>query len=317
MSRLPIWRLALLMLWAAACTPVSTPPSAAASPAPSRVPPSATAAATRTASPVPPTPIPTATPTPRPLETFGLLARPVPPDANPFPSLGYLYGSTANQTREPHHGIDLANPQGTPVLAALDGSVLYAGSDANEARFSPWKNFYGNLVVLEHHHNGYTFYTLYAHLSEVDVQTGQHVQMGERIGAVGLTGVAVGAHLHFEVRMGGTAYTDTRNPVLWLQPADPTRRGALRGRIQHADGTAAHLTFTVQQIDDAGRLLMQYNLETYAPEKYPVPTDAENFALGDLPAGTYRLALVASGQTLERLITVTDDRVTALTITLP
>lgn len=313
------WLLGLLALALAACrpapavTPAQTPrPSSSATPPPGATP-TLTAAPTRTSVPPSLTPSPTVSPPPT---SFGWLARPIPSQDNPFPDRGYPYGSTANGTREPHHGVEFINPYGTPVLAAADGRVLFAGDDQDEARFSPWTNFYGNLVVLAHHFYGQTFYTLYAHLSEIEVQTGQHVHAGDRIGAVGMTGAAIGSHLHFEVRLDGTDYTDTRNPVLWLQPADPTRRGALAGRIQRTDGTPVHTTLTIQQWEGE-TLLRQYPVETYAPEKYPVPTNEENFALGDLPPGDYRLALVANGQVFERWITVENDTITRTEIIIP
>ena len=89
-----------------------------------------------------------------------------------------------------HSGVDLAAPVGTPVLAADDGVVIFAG----------WTNAdwgYGILVVLDHG-NGWTTY--YAHLSSVGVGCGQYVSRGGYVGAVGSTGQSSGPHLHFEMR---------------------------------------------------------------------------------------------------------------------
>ncbi len=295
-------------------TAVTATPTATPSPPPTAT---ATATATVTLTPPPPTatpsPSPTATP---PWEPWGSLQRPIPAAANPFPALGYLYGGTAEGTREPHHGVEFENPPGTPVLAAAAGEVVFAGAD-EEARYSPWPNFYGNLVVLRHQAGERTFYTLYAHLSAIAVHEGQRVAAGQEIGAVGMTGAAVGPHLHFEVRLDGASYTDTRNPVLWLAPADPSRRGAVRGRVARADGQPVHTFLTLQQLDAEGRLLRQYQLETYAPEKYPVPTEAENFALGDLPPGRYRLSLVYGGRLWEQFFTLAADQVAEVNFTLP
>jgi murein DD-endopeptidase MepM/ murein hydrolase activator NlpD len=86
-----------------------------------------------------------------------------------------------------HAGIDLSARQGTPVLAAGSGSVIFAG----------WSSMgYGNTVVIAH---GTTF-TLYGHLSAINVNCGQAVSTGQTIGAVGSTGWSSGPHLHFEVR---------------------------------------------------------------------------------------------------------------------
>ena len=89
-----------------------------------------------------------------------------------------------------HNGVDYGAPTGTPVRSVGDGVVESAGR----------QNGYGNVVQLLHS-NGSS--TLYAHLSRIDVRTGQHVEQGQRIGAVGATGWASGPHLHFEFRVGG------------------------------------------------------------------------------------------------------------------
>ena len=89
-----------------------------------------------------------------------------------------------------HNGVDYSAPVGTAVRAVGDGKVLFAGR----------QNGYGNLVQIEHG-NGKS--TVYAHLSRIDVHEGQHIDQGQRIGAVGATGWATGPHLHFEFRING------------------------------------------------------------------------------------------------------------------
>ncbi len=90
-----------------------------------------------------------------------------------------------------HTGIDLAAPTGTTVFAAGTGTVIFAG----------WSNWgYGNSIVLAH---GPTLYTLYGHLSRINVRCGQFVNAGTPIGAVGTTGNSTGPHLHFEIRPNG------------------------------------------------------------------------------------------------------------------
>ena len=75
--------------------------------------------------------------------------RPILPPANDSVERTYPYASTAGGTREPHHGVEFENATGTPVHAAADGEVVFAGPD-KEVVYSPWRNFYGNVVVIRH-----------------------------------------------------------------------------------------------------------------------------------------------------------------------
>ena len=99
------------------------------------------------------------------------------------------------KTVRPHNGTDYVAPRGTPVLAAGDGRVIKAGySRAN-----------GHYVVIQH---GQRYTTKYLHLHKRRVKSGQGVVQGQVIGAVGSTGAATGAHLHYEFLVGGVH----RNP---------------------------------------------------------------------------------------------------------
>jgi murein DD-endopeptidase MepM/ murein hydrolase activator NlpD len=104
-------------------------------------------------------------------------------------------------TRHIHTGVDLAAPEGTAVHAAAPG-IATVGFDAAGAGLFV-------LVVFDRHVR-----VLYCHLSAAWVTNGQHVLAGAGIGAVGATGLATGAHLHFEVQVDGRAV----NPVAWLAP---------------------------------------------------------------------------------------------------
>jgi murein DD-endopeptidase MepM/ murein hydrolase activator NlpD len=91
-----------------------------------------------------------------------------------------------------HTGVDISAGMGTPVHAAADGIVYhaeYAGGG------------YGRLVIIDH---GNGMRTWYAHLSRINVVPGQEIRRGEVLGASGASGRTTAAHLHFEVRMGGT-----------------------------------------------------------------------------------------------------------------
>ena len=92
--------------------------------------------------------------------------------------------------RSYHTGIDLACPEGTPIRAAMNGTVAFVG----------WSNVFGNYIIVNHP-NGYQ--TLYGHLSASRVKKGQSVTQATVIGLVGSTGYSTGAHLHFTVYKNG------------------------------------------------------------------------------------------------------------------
>lgn len=104
------------------------------------------------------------------------------------------------KTKTMHTGMDIRAPRGTPVRAAGPGEVLFAG----------WLRGYGQVIIIDHGNN---LSSVYAHLSSMSVREGAAVRKGQTIGAVGSTGTATGAHLHFEVRVGG----DARDPMRYLR----------------------------------------------------------------------------------------------------
>ncbi|UYI81897.1 MAG: M23 family metallopeptidase [Oscillospiraceae bacterium] len=93
-----------------------------------------------------------------------------------------------------HTGTDIACAEGTPILAAADGTVTVANG------LDSWGGSYGYYIQIDH---GGGLETLYAHCSSICVTTGQQVQAGQVIGYVGHTGRVTGSHLHLEVRIEG------------------------------------------------------------------------------------------------------------------
>jgi len=241
-----------------------------------------------------------------------ILQRPIQPPNNDSVDGTYRYASTANGTRDPHHGVEFLNKYGTPVHAAADGVVVFAGPD-DEAIYSPWKNFYGNVVVIHHADD---LFTLYAHLSKIDVYQGDDVTVGAKIGEVGQSGVATGSHLHFEVRRGNVEdYFSTQNPELWLVPERDERRlqyGTLMISIEDENLKHQYAGLTITRyprfLDTPEKT---YYLETYINE---MATGEENAAMGNLPAGRYRIALKLNGHLYERWVELRSDKLTQVVI---
>ena len=140
------------------------------------------------------------------LPTASVRLSPAGPGRFRWPLDGVLVGSPfGNRDGRSHEGIDLPAPVGTPVHAAGDGQVIYAGDGIRG---------YGNLVVIEHAGD---LLTVYAHNSEILVHEGERVVAGQRIALVGQTGRASGPHLHFEVRSGQIP----QNPMTYLPVLSP------------------------------------------------------------------------------------------------
>lgn len=116
--------------------------------------------------------------------------------------------------RRYHRGTDFHAKAGTPVLAAGDGVVVFAGRQSG----------YGNVVYVDH---GGGVVTRYAHLRRIETRKDSPVTAGERIGQVGSTGRATGPHLHFEIRLDGRAV----DPVTAMTVADLERQSPEAGQL--------------------------------------------------------------------------------------
>ncbi|MEW6094731.1 MAG: M23 family metallopeptidase [Chloroflexota bacterium] len=245
--------------------------------------------------------------------TFFLL-RPIAPPGTNTVDRAYAYGSTAGGTRDPHHGVEFYNGSGTPVLAAADGTVFYAGDDTTN-KFSPWSNFYGTLVILEHTLRSQKVYTLYAHLSKIDVVVGQSVAAGEKIAEVGASGSAIGSHLHFEVRLDPQDYASTLNPELWLIPLPDM--GILSLRFVNESDQFVQAQPNVQFYPDPITVFTQaWYPEVYAAEMNQ-GNNWENATLGDLSAGWYRITYLWEGVLYERWVQVQPGKLTLAILKVP
>jgi len=244
------------------------------------------------------------------------LARPIDEKDNDTIDISYRFGSTQGGRRDPHHGVEFSNGYGTPVFASADGIILVAGEDRDPISeqgiwpilfYGPYSYFYGNLIVIEHKMpEGIQIafpdlrskiYTLYGHLSKINVEVGERVKTGEKIGEVGMTGIAEGSHLHFEVRLGENTYENSRNPELWLQPKQDENNqsmGGIAGNLIDSFGNNTPLSSIVldyypngiDQASERSISLISYEEKALIGQ----PPWEESFAVGDLEAGWYRIA---------------------------
>jgi murein DD-endopeptidase MepM/ murein hydrolase activator NlpD len=137
-----------------------------------------------------------------------------------------------------HKGVDFGAPYGSPIVAATDGVVEFAGRHGG----------HGNYVKLKH---GGGMETGYAHMSRIAAKVGQRVRQGQVIGYVGSTGLSTGPHLHYEVYRGGQAvnplsvkFTSTER----LAGSDLARFKATLSRLLAVPASTA----TAQRKDDSG-----------------------------------------------------------------
>lgn len=275
-----------------------------------------------------PTPLPTATPVveitpswstssgptagrkwsefePRPPESSDhfWVANPFGTAANSYASPNYQFGSTAGGRYRPHHGVDISNPTGTPIQAGVKGEVVFAGADDVET-LGPYNNFYGNAVVIRLDRRlpvaggRLDVFVLYGHLSAVRATVGQRVEPTDVVGLVGMTGIAIGPHLHVEVRLGANTYSHNVNPYLWLEPRPGN--GAVAIRLLTRDGnTWAGAKISIARFE-GGAAVWARQIETYLDTENigPDPAWGENGAMGDVPAGDYYLIGSVNGESI-------------------
>lgn len=227
----------------------------------------------------------------------------------------YQFGSTGGGRYRIHHGMDIGNPFGTPVLSGAVGEVVFAAPDSEEL-MGPYNNFYGNTVVIRLDQKlpvaggALDVFVLYGHLSQINVAAGQRVNPEDVIGLVGMTGIAIGPHLHVEIRVGANTYGQSVNPYLWVKPLAGT--GAVAVRLLTADGrTWPTARLSLAQFVD-NRAVWARVLEIYPDNESinPDPAWGENSAMDAVPAGNYYIYGVVNGERVAANLSVNAGQTT-------
>jgi murein DD-endopeptidase MepM/ murein hydrolase activator NlpD len=245
---------------------------------------------------------------PSPYDHF-YFSRPIGADETNWPLWDYRYGGTffANII---HTGIDIPTAKGTPVLAAGSGKIVWTGYGLYRGGNDP-TDPYGLAIAIMHDfsYQGERLYTVYAHLDRVDVTRGQIVEAGEKIGETGATGHVTGPHLHFEVRVGKNEFLNTRNPELWLVPAQGW--GVLVGRVMDAADRVVH----EQRVIISARTSREnWIAQTYGDEAVNSdPYYQENLVISDLPAGTYDVRIPFLGKEYIQQVEIYPGQITYFT----
>ncbi|MEN8172996.1 MAG: M23 family metallopeptidase [Chloroflexota bacterium] len=229
---------------------------------------------------------------PTPYDHF-YFTRPIAADEVNWPLANYRYGGVFFEDNV-HTGVDIPAPPGTPVLAAGDGKVIWAGYGLYRGVFGDLSDPYGKVVVIQHDfgYQGQGLFTVYGHLQRIDVPRGQVLSTGDVIGLVGETGFVTGPHLHFEIRVGAFDFFSTLNPELWLVP--PQGWGILAGRIMNQyDQPLFQKVIYIKNLE-TGQTWQAISYGFGAAKSDPYYQ--ENMAVSDLPAGRYELKLSFFGR---------------------
>jgi hypothetical protein len=249
-----------------------------------------------------------------PLSTW--FRRPIALTDNSFIDQTYRYGSTMGGNFQQHQGVEFNNPDGTAVYAIGSGTVVYAGPAEQ-----------GALTVTIRHDTPltargrrYRIFSTYYHNSVLKVKVGQKVRKGSVISLVGNTGRATNDHLHLEISASPSDSISvvvdslqrfppyTTNPELWIEPLAGT--GIVAGQV--LDGAGAPVpqarVYGILKRDPV-ETPFSY-AETYGDKAHSHPLYGENFAVSDVPPGTYTVGTEIGGKKVFRVITVEAGKLT-------
>lgn len=229
-------------------------------------------------------------------------ARPIAMDSNTNPLPDFRYGYYYPDQKTVHSGVDIPSPLHKPILAAGDGTVIFAGYGLMNGG-GDTDDPYGLAVLIRHNFSfeGKTIYTVYAHMDRIDVEKGQIVKVGDQIGILGMTGNTSGPHIHFEVRIDDDEDGRIQNPELWMAP--PIGSGVLAGRLKDDFGylIQTQKIYLKSLVSEATYEILSY---VQVDHIYSDGYFNENFALGDIPAGKYQISMLYRNKWYRSEITI-------------
>jgi murein DD-endopeptidase MepM/ murein hydrolase activator NlpD len=215
-----------------------------------------------------------------------------------------------------HQGVEFNNPDGTPVYAIGSGTVVYAGRAEQGALTVTIRHD----TTVSAHGKKYRVYSTYYHNSALKVKVGQKVRRGALVSLVGNTGRATNDHLHLEISASPTdslgAVIDslqrfppyTSNPELWIEPLTGT--GIIAGQVLDSAGAPVQQARIYGIIKrDPVETPFSY-AETYGDKAHSHPLYGENFAVSDVPQGSYVVGTEINGKKVFRAITVEEGKLT-------
>ena len=208
------------------------------------------------------------------------MLRPVSPDDNNQRDQTYLYGAKMGGYFRQHQGCEYNNPEGTPLLAVDDGTIVYRNDEIGHTVLKCDRRF-GDLYVYAHYH----------HMSVITRNVGDRIDRGDVIGAVGKRGNVTNEHLHFEVSLSDkddpNVPNRTVNNELWQEPLPGC--GTIVGAVTDKEGKLI-IGAKIYGVEKPVPTETPFSYaETYRDSVNSSPAYGENFVIADVPAGAYLL----------------------------